>query len=190
LIPGQATRQEVDQVTEQLLTSGWAKYVDKHPGGYIVYPLSVGATLERTICTIFDDDMLKVVRGHVGFYYPIGDLVERFGNPEGLYLVFKGSTVCRSCPEWDSFDPSEIVDGYSAYYLLYPSQGLFFAFFIPRYEAGCICPEMKTTYFCYYAPMTMQQALTDNRLADLCTGALDDVTEKDLVEWHGFGGGY
>ena len=74
--------------------------------------------------------------------------------------------------------------------LLYPTQGLWFWLKTPYGGTGCICPEMKVIYFCYYAPVSMQEAMKDNYLANLCSPGLIDVAEEDLVEWHGFGGGY
>ena len=61
---------------------------------------------------------------------------------------------------------------------------------VPVSGMGCICPEMEVTAFCYYAPMSMQEALTEGLLAGLCASTLTDVTQEDLLEWHGFGGGY
>jgi len=75
-------------------------------------------------------------------------------------------------------------------HLLYPGQGLWFMVLVPESGIGCICPEMKVASFCYYTPVSLHEALQDNYLAELCTSSLNGVTEEDLVEWHGFGGGY
>jgi len=78
----------------------------------------------------------------------------------------------------------------SPVHLLYPNQGLWFLTLVPLSGLGCICPEMKVVSFCYYAPISMQEALDNNYLANLCTDVLTGITEEDLAEWHGFGGGY
>jgi len=190
LIPGQSTRQEVAQAIEQMRAEGWAAYIingSSAGGGYHIFPSLF--TMQGSIHVIMDGDIVKKIYGTTLFYYPIGNLVEQFGGPEGIYLVSSG-TVCSSCEEWSPPDPPDAPVMSVPVHLLYPSQGLWFLALIPLDGLGCICPEMKVVSFCYYAPVSMQEALNDNYLADLCAGTLAGVTEDNLVEWHGFGGGY
>ena len=122
------------------------------------------------------------------------NLVERFGEPESLLLltdVEKGiggsSRHCSSCEEWEP-SPNPVRFS-SALDLYYPSQGLVFGVSIPLTELGCICPEMQVSSFTYYAPMSIQEVL--HRYCPIVhqdTGCM--VDETDLVDWHGFGGGY
>jgi hypothetical protein len=132
-------------------------------------------------------DTLKTIEGSTLFYYSVGTLVEQFGDPERLYLVSKGATACRSCEDWEL--PSYPMPSVPVH-LLYSSQGLWFLALVPYSGCGCICPEMQVVSFCYYAPVSVKEALTDNYLADLCSSNLNGIAEEDLVEWHGFGDGY
>lgn len=193
LIPGRSTRQEAAQAMEELRTEGWADHIidgSSVGGGYSISPSPF--TSHGTIHVVIDDDTVTKIRGTtLLFYYPVGTLVEQFGDPEGLYVVAQGGTICSSCEGWEPpYHPSTSDEMSSPVHLLYPSQGLWFLALVPTSGQGCICPKMKVVAFCYYSPRSMQEALSDNYLADLCAGTLTGVTEEDLVEWHGFGGGY
>lgn len=188
LIPGQSTRQDVAQAIEQASADGWAESIvdgSSVGGGYSISPSSF--TSHGTIDVTMENDVVATIgTSTLSFYYPIGSLVEQFGAPERLYLVSRGATVCSSCEDWEPGKPVPSIP----VHLLYPNQGLWFLALIPESGLGCICPEMKVTSFCYYDPITLQDAFTDNYLADLCSSNLKNVAQNDLVEWHGFGGGY
>ena len=70
------------------------------------------------------------------------------------------------------------------------NQGLAFLILVPGSGLGLICPEMKVTVFCYYAPLSMEAALADDYLANLCSIVPKSSAPVDLVEWQGFGPGY
>ncbi|MCP4539891.1 MAG: hypothetical protein GY832_22355 [Chloroflexi bacterium] len=169
---------------EQLRNNERMYNIDEGPTWFIVYPLP---STRGGVFGLFENNVLERIDGNIEFYYSIGTLVEQFGNPERLYIVSKGGTGCSSCDEWEP--PTAPVMN-SPIHLLYPSQGLWFLMLVPMSGPGCICPEMKVTAFCYYPPVSMQEALSNNYLAGLCTSVLDGITEQDMSEWHGFGGGY
>ncbi len=189
LVPGESTRLDVEQAMEQLRTSGWAHFIDAGPpGGYFIYPSPF--TIHGSIhVAMNDNDIVAAISGTTLFYYPIGTLIEQFGNPEGLYVVSRGSVVCFSCEEWEHPEPPDASVMSSPVHILYPSQGLWFVALVPLSGLGCICPEMKVVSFCYYSPRSMREALSDEYLTTLFV-ALKGATEEDLTEWHGFGGGY
>jgi len=189
LIPGESTAQEAEKAMEQLRVSGWADSIDGDVSwGYHIYPSPF--TTHGSIHVNMNDGIVAKINGSILFYYPVGTLIEQFGGPEGLYLVSKGGTVCSSCEEWKPPEPPTAPVMSSPVHLLYPNQGLWFLTLVPLSGLGCICPEMKVVSFCYYAPISMQEALDNNYLANLCTDVLTGITEEDLAEWHGFGGGY
>jgi hypothetical protein len=144
--------------------------------------------MRGTIYLHFRNNVLQKIDGRVEFYYSLGNLVEQFGGPEGIWLSEGGP--CSSCEGWKPPEPLGAPVQSLSTHLLYPSQGLWFLVLVPVDGTGCLCPEMKVAAFCYYAPLSMHEALTDNYLANLCSSSLKGVTEEDLVEWHGFGGGY
>ena len=174
LTPDISTRQESAQVMEHLRASGQASDINEGSTWFIVYPLPSSG--RGAVFGHFEDNILQRISGSVEFYYPVGTLVEQFGGPEGIDLG-SSATVCSSCEEWEP--PTTPVMSVPVR-LLYPNQGLWFLMLVPLSGLGCICPEMKVTSFRYYAPTSMQEALAE----------FDEVTEEDLVEWHGFGGGY
>ncbi len=193
LIPGQSTRWDAAQAVEQLQAEGWADHVvdgSSIGGGYSISPSPL--TSQGTIHITIEDDIVTRIRcsSPLLFYYPVGTLIEQSGIPEGLYLVSKGSARCSSCEGWEPPEPPTAPVRSFPVHLLYPSQGLWFLMLVPMSGGGCICPEMKVTAFCYYPPVSMQEALSNNYLAGLCTSVLDEITGEDLDEWHGFGGGY
>ncbi len=188
LVPGQSTRQEAEQAMEKLLVDGWADDIGGSPGrGYSVYPLP--GTRGSIIVGLVDDIVTEIIGG-VNFDYTIGSVIEQFGPPEWLYLETKSDSADLSCETWELSDSPYNVAIASPVYVLYPSQGLFFSMMIPWNGIGRLCPEMRMNSFCYYAPLSIAEALDDNYLAGLCNENLKGVVEEDLVRWHGFGGGY
>lgn len=109
-----------------------------------------------------ENETVRVISGQVTFYYPVGTMIEQFGEPEGLYVV-KGGTAKGSCEEWEPPDPPTAPVMSDPVYVLYPSQGLAFLVLVPLSGLGLICPEMKVTAFCYYSPLSrgLQQSMTD-----------------------------
>ncbi len=184
LVPGQSTRQEAILAVEQVKASGWAKHtvVD---AGIAVFPLL--SSPSYSILLTFDSDVLAAIEGDVGFDYPVSTLVERFGSPERVYTfgMDHKHKLCSSCGEGQSFKNTTAV-------LLYSSQGLWF--FVDGYieEFGCVCPQMQVSAFYYFAPCSVQEVMSlyNEFQARLSSQPLDEMTEGDLVEWHGFGGGY
>jgi hypothetical protein len=73
--------------------------------------------------------------------------------------------------------------------LLYPNQGLVFSILVPWDGLGCVCPEMEVASFCYYPPSSLEEVLIDDYLAETCAGVQPGI-EENLMNWHGFGGGY
>jgi hypothetical protein len=155
-------------------------------GGYSVSPSPY--TGHGTVDIEIEDDVVTMISSApLLFHYPVESLIEQFGEPEGLYLAYGGgSTTCSTCEMWEP--PMEWGMSYPVH-ILYPNQGLWFLMLVPASGMGCICPEMEVSIFCYYAPRSMQDALNDDDLTTLF-GALRGASEADLVEWHGFGGGY
>ncbi len=179
LTPGKSTVEEAMQVMEQLRDSERVYHIqDNLPWQYDVYPLP--ATSAGVIHVTIEDGTVTRIVGTLLFYYPVGTLIEQFGSPEELYLITKGGTACSSCDEWEPTEPTDMPVMSVPARLLYPSQGLGFSILIPLSGLGCICPEMKVVGFRYYAPTSMREAIAE----------FDRVTEEDLVEWHGFEGGY
>jgi hypothetical protein len=191
LIPGQSTRQEAAQVIEQLQTEGWTDHIVDGSSVFGGYSISPSPFISHgTIHVTIEDDIVTKIRSTtLLFYYPVGSIVEQFGAPEGLYPLDKGSTICSSCEEWEPPEPPDAPVESSPVHLLYPNQGLWFLALVPVSGLGCICPEMPVATFCYYSPRSMREALSDEYLTTLFV-ALEGATEEDLVEWHGFGGGY
>lgn len=189
LVPGRSTYEEATQVLEQLRASGQVDSVEEGPTWFIVYPVP---GTKGAIYGHFRDNLLQRINGRVEFYYPVGTLVEQFGAPERVYLIGKGSTICRSCEEWRPPEPPDAPVEGSGAILFYPNQGLRFSMMIPVSGMGCVCPEMPVVAFWYFPPCSMREALDDyNRhLTEAYPGAGLRVTDEDLVEWHGFGGGY
>lgn len=187
LIPGQASRQEAAQAIERLRASGWASYISEGPGGYSIQPLP--SAPDGSVLVSFYKEILKMVNGTILFYYPIGTVIEQFGEPEGLSVV-KGNISKGSCDEWEPPDPPTAPVMSYAVPILYPRQGLAFLVLVPSSGLGLICPEMKVSAFCYYAPLPMREALNNDHLGNLCTIVPKGITEQDLVKWHGFGPGY
>ena len=196
LIPGESTSQDVEREMERLRVSEWAYsvvgVVEGGRGDYHVRPspFTIGGSIHVKI----EEDTITRIMGNVLFDYHVGTLVEQLelGGPEGLYIV-GGSGGCDSCEEWEPA-PADNVPGthgrYHPVHLLYPNKGMWFLMLVPLNGWGCICPEMEVVAFCYYDPVSMEEALKDNYLQELCGAQLSGVIEEDLTEWHGFGGGY
>ena len=145
MTPGWTTSQEAAQAIERLEADGWATTILKASNGYTILPLPVS---EGFISVLIEDDTVQEITGRTLFYYPVGDLIEQFGNPEGVYLWEKGREC--SCKTWTPpKDPLARMRGYGAVDLLYPQQGLVFTIGVPSSGFGCICPEMSVDGFCY-----------------------------------------
>lgn len=191
VVPGQSTSQEVSQAIEQIRAEGWAYYISGGPiYGYAIYPLP--HTMQGSVHVKINNNIVEVIFGGVLFDYSISTAIEQFDSPEGIPvsdIVAKSySGTCSSCDEWQS---AKDVGASGLIPLLYPEQGLLFWVWGSSTGKGCLCPEMQINGFCYYEPLTMSEVLEDNYLADLCgLPALKKITEEDLVDWHGFGGGY
>ncbi len=188
LIPGKSTSQEATQAMEQLRASGWADHIAGSGEG--MYSVSPSQFTERgRTFVIIDDDLVVAIQGDITlFYYPLGSLIKQFGPPEGIHSA---SGICSSCQDWKPPNPPDAIVNYTMVDLIYPTQGLWFSVRVPLGGSGCLCPEMPVDSFCYYPPVSMSQALNNNYLVkDTCWYVMDGVTEKDIIEWHGFGGGY
>lgn len=186
LWPGQSTGQEVEQAMEQLRLDGWAKQiVGNSLEGYDIWPLST-STPVGWISVVIDNNTVKTIKGDILFDYHLSKVVEQFGVPERVWLPLK-SLQCTTC---DNVEFSTDSVWNTRAYLLYPEQGLLFVMQVAPEGKGCMCPDMRILSFCYYNPLRMAEALDNNHLASLCTEGLSGVTEENLVEWHGFGGGY
>jgi hypothetical protein len=187
IVPGKTTKQEAAQAIDQLRSSGWASYIEEGPKGYAIQPLP--GTPSGSIGLLFENDVVSDISGSVTFYYPVGTMIEQFGEPEGLYVP-KGNTSKGSCEEWEPPDPPLAPVRSVPIYVTYPNQGLAFVVLVPESGLGLICPEMKVTAFCYYPPLSMQEALKDDYLASLCSIVPKNSETVDLAKWHGFGSGY
>ncbi len=175
---------------EQILADGWAeRVVGNSNWGYDIFLQGTDSILQVEM----DNDIVKTISGGIKFDYPLRTMIEQFGPPEGVRSLQKSTqcSVCKGQPfDLETLDPAAEAPRSILLYLLYPEQGLFFWGWILGSRMGCLCPEIKMKMFCYYEPMTMSEAFEDDRLADLCLPVLEEFTEADLVEWHGFGGGY
>jgi len=186
LIPGESTAQEAKRAIEQLRTSGWANRVGGSSEGYFVEPSPF--TTHGSIYVAIEGDIVTEIGGTTLFYYPVGTLVEQFGGPEGIY-VGSSAKVCSSCKEWEPPDPPNASVMSIPGHLLYPSQGLWFEMLVPLSGLGCICPEMKVTAF-HYSPVMSMPGMLNREYPTVRTDMPSGITEEDMVEWHGFGGGY
>lgn len=186
LWPGRSTGQEVEQVMEQLRLDGWAKeIVGNSLEEYDIWPLST-STPVGWISVVMDSNTVKTIKSDILFDYHLSKVIEQFGAPERVWPPIK-SLRCTSC---DNVEFSTDSVWSTRAYLLYPEQGLLFVMQLPPEGKGCMCPDMRIFSFCYYKPLPISEALDNNYLANLCTEGLSGVTEEDLVEWNGFGGGY
>ncbi|MEJ5312463.1 MAG: hypothetical protein WHX52_22080 [Anaerolineae bacterium] len=175
---------DVELAMQRLRASGWAYEVKGGHRGYSIYPLP---TISGSIHIQMENDIATRVYGNLLFDYDVGALVELLGSePEWVYVVNKGGR-CVSCKDWPPGPYSDEIYT-SPVHLLYPNQGLWF--FAGTPWNGCICPEMRITSFCYYIPMSIEEALDEDRLVNLCPVSTRSLTKEDLTEWHGFGGGY
>ncbi len=186
LTPGQSTRADVAKAIEQLRASGWAQSIERGHLGFFVRPSPF--TNQGTVGLYVENDVVARIHGNLLFDYSLGELVRQLGEPENLYLVYRGGQPRKaSCEEHDFKDA--IHSG--AVVILYPSQGMVFLTSVPYEALGLVCPEMEILTFCYYPPLPISEALKEDYLSNLCgLGALEGATEKDLVKWHGFGSGY
>ena len=187
MLPGKTTKQEAAQAIEQIRSSGWASYVEEGPKGYYIQPLPT--TPSGSVSIGLESDVINKISGQVTFYYPTGTMVKQFGEPEALYTI-QGGVTEDSCARWKPPDPPTAPVMSEPIYVLYPNQGLAFLALAPLDGSGLICPEMKVTAFCYYAPLSMQEALKDDYLATLCGIVPKSSEPVDPVKWHGFGSGY
>ena len=187
LTPGKTTFPEAKAILEQLRATGPGYEVEIHedkPQGFIFRPTPHDSP-NVLVAGWFRFGILDYVTGDVAFDYTIGDVVAQFGPPEGLYLVSRSSTGCVSCDQVPSSVEQPLNE--TGVRLLYPSQGLYFSAYRPAGGLGCICPHMPVRGFCYNIPRSMQEML---QYSHKCDYVPDTATEGDLVEWHGFGGGY
>ncbi len=192
LTPGQSTRAEAFQVREQLRTDEWVNYISGTDANdaFIVGPTP---SSRGSIFVIIEQDVVSHIQGSLLFDYTVGEMLEQFGPPEDLYL-FSRATVCSACEVWETtsqrFEPAL---GDALEDILYPEQGLWFKVRVPSSGRGCICPDMRIEHFCYHAPLSLEEALTDHQLVDVCwpgRGRYADLSLETVLEWHGFGGGY
>ncbi len=192
MIPGKTTKQEADRALEQIRASGWASEVVSSSTGFGVQPSALPSP-GGVVLGSFEHDVLTRIRSTVNFYYPIGTLIKQLGEPEVIHTRVGGNPGAKrySCAGWTPPDYSAApVPSFPAD-VLYPQQGLYFLVLVPDSKAGYICPEMKIVAFCYYPPLSLQEALNKDYVANLCNiDALKGLTEQKLVKWHGFGSGY
>lgn len=187
LTPGKSTSADAAKAMEQIQASGWAKTIEGSPiTGFAAYPSPY--TMQGTVGVYVENGVVSYTLGNLLFDYSVGEMVRHLGEPESLYLVYRGGQPHKaSCAEHDF--KAAIHKG--AVVILYPSQGMVFLTSVPYEALGLVCPEMKILAFCYYTPLPVQETLKGDYLADICgLEALRGVTEKDLVKWHGFGAGY
>jgi len=188
LTPGKSTIQDADREMERLRASGWAYSVGGDYRGYTIRPSP--DSIHGTIFIKIKDGMVDRIMGNVLFDLPVGILIKRIGEPEALYVV--GGGKCDSCEGGFSGNSNPIASEleengrHNPVHLLYPTQGMWFLMLSDR--GGCICPEMKVVAFCYYTPLTIEEAL--GHLEALCGAGLYNVRQERLTQWHGFGGGY
>ena len=187
LIPGETTRQVTELILGQLCASGKVYDVYLVPTGFNVYRRK--SNTMSSINGRFEDDVLQWIEGDVEFDYTIRTLIEQFGSPEAIYLPDRGSTVCSNCEGWDA---PEVPTVNAHVYFFYPSRGIQFLIFVPG-GGGCICPEMRIVTFWFYAPTSIQEALNSFnqfQLESYPGAEFKRVTMDNLIQWHGFGGGY
>jgi hypothetical protein len=188
LTPGKSTTQDADREMARLRASGWAYSVEGDYRGYTIRPSP--DSIHGTIFIKMKEGVVDRIMGNVLFDLPIGILIRRIGEPEALYVM--GGGKCNSCEEGSygngNLTASELEGHgwHNPVHLLYPTQGMWFLMLSDR--GGCICPEMKVVAFCYYTPLTVEEAL--EHLEDLCGAGLYNVRQERLIKWHGFGGGY
>ncbi len=122
--------------------------------------------------------------------YTLGQLVDLHGFPEFVTDYDLGD--CYNCDI--VYRESERVIGLRVYY---PSKGMQFALTADSQLQGCMCPDMVVENAYYFVPVS-----TD-RFRDLlmpwdvsssdslrCQSEFKACCDNDVVEWHGFGGGY
>lgn len=186
LTPGETTRQEAASILAQLRSSGQVNSIVEGPVSFHVYPV-LGMT--GAVRGYFEEGVLREIRGLVKFDYTLGDLIEQFGPPEGFYpsqlTAVNVRAPCSSCDLWH---PPPGIDPYVLTWFLYPSQGLAFYVFVPGSGLGCLCPEMRVGWYCFYAPCSIGEGT--NSCGDVCLGKLEELSAVELGKWHGFGGEY
>jgi hypothetical protein len=128
----------------------------------------------------------EVTISHHRINYRVGQIIERFGEPEAYAPssgVVREDSSCEK--EWDN----SRYDAYpsSAGYLLYPSQGVTVLVLIPDGYKGCLYPEMWTSQFWYFRPRSLTDALQEEQSVAL---AHYDWSNEDLAPWIGYGAGY
>lgn len=198
LVPGKTTLQELLEIVPRLSTIDSPYDFPKEEGlvpEIIRTRLGTATHVYIYIEMDWDKKVLKSINSStLNFNYPLSQLITQFGEPETVVDTEPGTKIAEPCKEWTSLEES--ASNGSAGIILYPRQGLLFTVHVPttmHVRSGDImlCPEMHVLRFCYYPPMTLQEALMDNRLADLCGKGLERfITEENLVKWHGYGSGY
>ncbi len=199
LIPGQSTREETIQVLVQLVANGQAHHIKENGENLVVFP--TGLTASGRVDLVVKAGVLHTIHSEIVFDYSLGDLVTVVGPPEFVYPYKGGADSGVQCDPCAGWTPGSYDEYYVPVYLVYPTQGLLYGMRVPNNGFGCLCPQMRVRYYCYYPPTTIQDML--GRLeeisrgsgealdvTDLCVIRLSGAEENGLGEWHGFGKGY
>ncbi len=187
LTPGKSTSADAAKVIRKLQTSGWASSIrGSFDNGFTAYPSP--STINGAISVYVENSVVSYTFGNLLFDYTVGELVNRVGEPENLYSIYRlKQSPNTTCAQQD-FEPAASS---APMVILYPSRGMIFTTSEPITALGLICPEMEIQAFCYYTPLPIQEALKDDYVARLCGfDGLKGVTKEDLIEWHGFGSIY
>lgn len=195
IIPGQSTGDDIKVAIDNLQQDGWASHVRGGIGAEIMFPRGVGgySIQPGNILVDIENDKAQSITGNIQFNHTIDELIEQFGPPEKLYARLGGLYNCDSCQGWEPPPMYELGFDSLQTYLLYPNEGFVFAVHvegdIPGGFGGCICPRMRVARFCYFEPMPLSRFM-DQRSKLCWSGFLGGIFERDLDDWHGFGGGY
>lgn len=158
MVPGQSTREDAEQAIRLLRDTQWPEDISGgEPCGYSIEPGSIRVTMEN--------EVVSAINGQVTFYYPVGTMIEQFGEPEALYVVSPShNTATGSCDEWEPPSPGAHILR-TPIHVLYPTQDLWFMLLVPVNGLGLICPEMRISAYTYYPGQTVEEALNSDALA-------------------------
>jgi len=179
ITPGISSEQDVISILEQLKAKGKIEGYGKSTKSdtYFVFSPIGYMNIE------FKDGHVQYMRSLYPYAnYRVRQVIDRFGMPEAVAPRSRAPEDNQSCSWWnDSFDKQP---GQTSV-LAYPSRGVTFAVRVVSH--GFICPEMLTEGVYYYSPTSLPEALKEEGSPAFMRA---DLSNEDIVQWHGYGSGY
>lgn len=183
ITPGISTGDNVVHTLERLKAEGRIDFYSVTNGRHYLAGFSSGGSVN---IILENEYVTELTVGYLGqFDYRVGQVVERFGEPEAYAPKSRCPENECSCLAWDESTAYEqpSVPGY----LLYPLQGVTVVIDVAGNYVGCVYAEMRTAVFWYYEPRSLEDAFKEDRSPAF--GRLR-FRRKDIIEWHGYGPGY